>query len=112
MLTKFISENKLAAFSTSWNKNHEFFVNTALIFTQEVVTLWKTMVLEGLGGQKFLINLLIYSNKLVNLQLTTVLVCGSSLPKSHKQGYLNFIRNPLRIGVNEFIFRTCNFTKN
>ena len=21
------------------------------------------------------------------------LVCGSSLPKSHKQGYLNFIRN-------------------
>ena len=42
------------------------------------------------GDREFLIYLLIYSNKLAYLQLITVLVYGSSRPKSHEQGYLNF----------------------
>ena len=50
----------------------------------------KTMVREGDEDCEFLIHLLIYSNKLANLQLITVSVFRSSPPKSHKKGYLNF----------------------
>ena len=72
----------------------------------------KTMTREGAGDREFLIYLLIYSNKLAYLQLVTGLVYRSSPPKSHGQGYLNFYQKPWQIRVNEFIFRTCNFTKN
>ena len=50
----------------------------------------KTIVREGADDRKFLIYLLIYSNELAYLQLITVLVYGSSTPKSHEQGYLIF----------------------
>ena len=69
------------------------------------------MARKGAGDRKYLIYLLIYSNKLSYLQLMTVLVYGSRLPKSHEQGYLKFWQKQ-KISVNEFIFRTCNFTKN
>ena len=58
------------------------------------------------ADREFLIYLLIYSNKLAYLQLTTVLVYRSSPPKLWTRG------KTLKICVNEFIFRTCNFTKN
>ena len=48
------------------------------------------MAREGAGDQEFLIHIFIYSNKLYFLQLITVLVYGSSPPKSHEQAYLNF----------------------
>ena len=48
------------------------------------------MAREGAGDREILIYLLIYSNKLAYLQLVTVLVYGSSFPKSHEQDYLNF----------------------
>ena len=44
---------------------------------------------EGTGDRQFLIYLLIYSSKLANLQLITVLVYRSSPLKSHEKGYLN-----------------------
>ena len=45
-----------------------FFFNTGLIFTPEVVILCKkNMTLEGAGKREFLIYLLIYSNKLACL---------------------------------------------
>ena len=67
------------------------FFNTGLIFTPEVVILCKkTMAREGAGDHKFLIYLLIYSNRLAYLELITVLAYRSSLPKNHEQGYLNF----------------------
>ena len=47
------------------------------------------MVREETRDRGFLIYLLIYSNKLVYLELITVLVCGSSPLKSHEEGYLN-----------------------
>ena len=47
------------------------------------------MAHEGAGEREFLIYLLIYSNELVFFQLTTVLVYGSSPPKSHEQGYFS-----------------------
>ena len=46
------------------------------------------------------------------MQLITVLVYGSSPPKSHGQGYLNFNQKSWNIRLNEFIFRTINFTEN
>ena len=52
--------------------------------------MWKTVAREGVGDREFLIYLLMQSNDLAYLQLITVLVYGSSPPKSHKQGYLNF----------------------
>ena len=67
---------------------------------------------EMAADREFLIYLLIYSNKLAYLQLITVLVYGSSPPKRHEQGYPTFKQKPLKIRVNEFIFRTCSFTKN
>ena len=48
------------------------------------------MAREGARDREFLMYLLIYSIKLAYLQLITVLVYGSSPPKSHEQGYLNF----------------------
>ena len=45
------------------------------------------MVREAAGDRQFLIYLLMHSNKLVYLQLVTVLVYGHSPPKSHEQGY-------------------------
>ena len=51
--------------------------------------MYKTMAHEGAGDRKRLIYLLIYSNKLTHLQLITVLVYGSSPPKSHEEGNLN-----------------------
>ena len=48
------------------------------------------MARERAGDLEFFIYLLIYSNELTYLQLITVLVYGSSPPKSHEQGYLNF----------------------
>ena len=41
------------------------------------------MVCEGIGIREFMIYLLIYCNKLVYLQLVTILAHGSSPPKSH-----------------------------
>ena len=52
--------------------------------------LCKSLNLTPLKDHEFMIYLLIYSNKLAYLQLITVLVYGSSPPKSHEQGYLNF----------------------
>ena len=48
----------------------------------------KTIAREGDGDREFLIYLLIYSNELAYFQLITLLVYGSSPPKSHEQGYL------------------------
>ena len=70
------------------------------------------MAREGGEDCEFFIYLLIYSNKLAYLQQVAVLVYASSSPKSHQQGYLNFYQKPWKIRVNEFIFRTCKFTKN
>ena len=50
----------------------------------------KTREREGTKDRKFLIYLLIDSNKLAYLQLLTVLVYGNSPAKSHEQDYLNF----------------------
>ena len=50
----------------------------------------KAVASEGARDREFLIYLLIHSNKLAYLQLTTVLGCRSSPPKSHEQGYLDF----------------------
>ena len=47
------------------------------------------MASEGTADRNFLIYSLIYSNKLVYLQLITVLVYGNSSPKSHEKDYLN-----------------------
>ena len=43
------------------------------------------MVREGANHPEFFIYIQILSNKLAYLQLITVLVYGSSLPKSHEQ---------------------------
>ena len=48
------------------------------------------MVRESAGDREILIYLFIYSNILAYLQLVTVLVYGSSSPKSHEQDFLNF----------------------
>ena len=53
----------------------------------------------------------LYSNKLLYLQLIAALVYRNNFLRSHKQCYLNFQRKPWKIRLNEFIFRTCNFTK-
>ena len=101
----FISQYKLAAFSTSWNKYHE-------VVTPEVViqckNLWCT---RGQQTVSFWYSHW-YSNKLAYLQLTTVLVYRNSPSKSYKQDYSNFSPKPWKILVNEFIFRTCNLTEN
>ena len=47
------------------------------------------MTRERTGDRELLIYSLIYSNKLVYLQLITVPVYGNSPPKSHEKGYLN-----------------------
>ena len=47
------------------------------------------MAREGAGHREFLIYSLIYSNKLVCLQLITLLVYGNNPPKSHEKDYLN-----------------------
>ena len=71
------------------------FLNTGLISTPVVLIpckrLWHA---RGVGIREFLIDLLIYSNKSVYLQLITVLVQGSSPPKSHEQDYLNLQQKP------------------
>ena len=46
------------------------------------------MVREGADYRKFLIYMLMLSNKLAHLELITVY--ESSPPKSHEQGFLNF----------------------
>ena len=53
------------------------------------------MAPEETGDREFLIYLLIYNVqiKLAYLQLITILVCGSSSPKSHQQSSLNFNKN-------------------
>ena len=56
----------------------------------EVVSYVNNYGARGPWDRKFLMYLLKYSNKLAYLQPPTVLVYGSSPPKSHKQGYLNF----------------------
>ena len=48
----------------------------------------KTIAREGARDCEILICLLIYSNKLIYLQLITVLVYENSSPKSHEQDYL------------------------
>ena len=70
------------------------------------------MAPEGAGDREFLIYLLIYSNKLAYVKLTTVLIYESIPPKGHEQSYLNFSQKPWETRVNEFIFRTWNFNKN
>ena len=49
------------------------------------------MAQEGGGDLDFFKYLLMHSNKLTYLQLITVLVYRNRSPKSHEQGYLNFI---------------------
>ena len=70
----------LAAFSASWNKCLE-------VVSPDVVILCKTLWCAG--DREISIYLLKYSDKLGYLQQISVLVDGSSPPKSHKQGYLN-----------------------
>ena len=71
--------------------------NAGLIFTPEAVILCKkAMGREGARDGKFFIYLLIYSNKLVYLQLITVLVLERSPPKSHDQGYLQLLVKTLK----------------
>ena len=53
------------------------------------------MTPEGAGDHEFLIDLLIYSNKLPYSQLITVLVYWNSPPESHEQSYLNVLAKPL-----------------
>ena len=72
---------KLAAFSTSSNKCLEVVSPDAAIPCKK---LWRA------GDREMLICLLKHSNKFGYLQQITVLVYGSSPPKSHEQGYLNF----------------------
>ena len=48
------------------------------------------MARQGTEESEFFIYLLIYSNKFPSLQLIINLVCGSSPPKSHEEGYLKF----------------------
>ena len=48
------------------------------------------MAPERAGNREFLIYLSIYSNKSAFSELITVLVYGSSPPKSNEQSYLNF----------------------
>ena len=52
------------------------------------------MAPEGAGDREFLIYLLIYSNKLAYVKLTTVLIYVSIPPKGHEQSYLNFSQKP------------------
>ena len=81
---KLFLQYKVAAFFTSWNKYHK-------VVTPDIVILCKkTMAREGAEERAFLIYLLIYSNKFPYLQLIIILVCGSTPPKNHEQGYLNF----------------------
>ena len=47
------------------------------------------MACQGTGDHEFFKHALIYSNKLVYLQLTTVLVYGKSPLRSHTKGHLN-----------------------
>ena len=61
-----------------------------LCYLELPLSLCKSLNLTPLKDHEFMIYLLIYSNKLAYLQLITVLVYGSSPPKSHEQGYLNF----------------------
>ena len=66
---------------------------------------------KGAEDCEFLIYLLVCSTKLSYLQLITVLIYGNGSPKSHEQGYLNFQQKLWKIRLNEFLSRTCNFTK-
>ena len=80
---KLFSHYKLAALFTSLNKYHN-------VVTPDVVIICKKYY--GTRGDRgtwvFSIPIDIY--KFPYLQLITILVCGSILPKSHEQGYLNF----------------------
>ena len=81
---KLFLQYKLAMFFTSWNKQRE-------VVTQDVVIPCKKAIArEGAEEREFLMYLFIYSNKFPYLRLITISVCGSSPPKSHEQGYLNF----------------------
>ena len=62
-------------------------------------------------GREILISLFLISRKLAYLQIITVLVYGSSSPKSHEQNYLNCQQNPWKLLESGFLFRACNFTK-
>ena len=78
--------HKLKLFSQSllsWNKYLEVVSPKVVMLCKK---LWRAREVET----GFLIYLSIYSNKLVYLQLITVLVYRSSPSKSHGQGYLNF----------------------
>ena len=66
---------KLAAFSTTWNKYLEVVSPEVVILCKK---LWRT---KGARDHEFLMHLLIYSNELVYLQLTVVLIYGRSPPK-------------------------------
>ena len=67
----------------------------------------KTIARKGAGDRETLIYLLIYSNKLAYLQLI-----GFGLRKQFSQKSFQGLAKTLKIRVNEFIFRTCNFIKN
>ena len=97
-------QKKPSALSNSWNNYHE-------VVIPEVFYV-KTMVQKRTWECKFVLYLLIYSNKLAYLQLKTVLVYRTIPPKSHEQDYLHILQRPWKIRMNKFIFRTCNLTKN
>ena len=71
---------KLSAFSTSRNEYREVVSPGVVILCKK---LWHA---RGAKDRQFLLYLLIYSNELAYLQLLTILVYGSSPPKSHEQG--------------------------
>ena len=71
----------------------------------------KAMAGEGARDHQFLINFLIYSNKLAYLQLIAILVYISSVPKTNGQGYLNLSKNFEKyLGLNSFL-QTATFLK-
>ena len=62
------------------------------------------MVDEGAEDRQFLMDLLIYSNKLAYLQLIAVLFYRSSPTKSREQGYLNLSKNLEKyVWINSFL---------
>ena len=96
--------------SLLYEKNVNFY-HAGLIFTPELFIWCKiNMWPEGTRGREFLISLFLISSKLAYLQIITVLIYGSSPPKSHEQNYLNCLQNPWKLHERGFLFWACNFT--
>ena len=96
--------------SLLYEKNVNFY-HAGLIFTTELFIWCKiSMWPEGTRGCEFLISLFLISSKLAYLQIITVLVYGSSPPKSHEQNYLNCLQNPWNLHERGFLFWACNST--